>query len=508
VVTKHLEIEFKLEVLPDAVMPDLSELPAVTEVELLEESVLEAVYFDTPDVRLARAGATLRRRTGGHGAGWHLKLPVSVDARTEIHSPLGPDDEVPVEFVTAVRARVREEPLTPVVALRTLRTVRLLRGGPGRVLAEVSDDRVTSRSLGASEVAIDTWREWEVELVEGDRNLLSSAQELLGAAGGTTPEWSSKLARALGDRLRSVGLDGDQVHVDAGSAGAALRDHLRGRRDELLECDSRVRRDEPDGVHQMRVTTRELRSALATFRPLVVRERSEAVREELGWLGGLLGLVRDVEVGRGRLAELVAGEPGELVIGPVAERLDANRAGAYRSAHHQVLEALDSGRYFRLLDALDNLVDDLPLTEAATGQAGDVLPELVRRDWKRLSRAFAAARKAPPGQRRDMFLHETRKAAKRARYSAEAVIPVAGRRAEKFARAAKKLQTLLGEHHDSVELRAVLLQVATEAHLDGQDSFTYGRLHAIEQARAERIKQELPKVWHKVASRRRRRWMR
>ena len=40
-----------------------------------EEQTLEAVYFDTEDLRLARAGVTLRRRRGGDDAGWHLKLP-------------------------------------------------------------------------------------------------------------------------------------------------------------------------------------------------------------------------------------------------------------------------------------------------------------------------------------------------------------------------------------------------------------------------------------------------
>jgi CHAD domain-containing protein len=132
----------------------------------------------------------------------------------------------------------------------------------------------------------------------------------------------------------------------------------------------------------------------------------------------------------------------------------------------------------------------------------------VRRDWRRLARAYTLARHSPPGPRRDVLLHEVRKAAKRARYSAEAVIPVSGRPAESFARAAKELQTLLGDHHDSVELRALLRRLAIQAHLEGQDTFSYGRLHAIEQSRAERIEDRLPSAWDRVAARRRRRWLR
>ncbi|HEY5515167.1 MAG TPA: CHAD domain-containing protein, partial [Pengzhenrongella sp.] len=290
--------------------------------------------------------------------------------------------------------------------------------------------------------------------------------------------------------------------------GAALRSHLRMLRDELLERDPQVRRDEADAVHQMRVATRQLRSALATFRSLQEGEHAEPVRIELGWLGGLLGVARDAEVARARLAELVAAEPAELVLGPVGQRLDADRARAYRAAHQRVLKALDSARYFRLLDGLDALVDAPLLTRAAIAPAADVLPNRVHRDFKRLARAVDAARSSPPGPRRDKRLHEARKAAKRTRYAAEAVIPTIGRPAERFAYAAKALQTLLGDHHDSVELRVVLRRVGAAAHRDGEDTFTYGRLHALEQAHAERIEDQLPKLWKQLSANRLRAWMR
>lgn len=505
----HREIEAKLAVPPEATMPDLTGLPGVAVVEDPQQFTLDAVYWDTPDLRLARARTTLRRRTGGPDAGWHLKVPVSAQERTELHAPLGgADGGVPVELAAAVRAHVRAVPLTPVVVLHTERAVRRLRDPAGRVLAEVADDVVTSRSGDGGDVVIDAWREWEVELVDGDRGLLVSALELLQGAGATVPEWSSKLARALGGRLAADDGRTGREPAKAGSAGAVLRKFLRAQRDELLARDPQGRRDEPDAVHQMRVATRELRSALATFRPLLAGTGAESLRDELGWLSGLLGAVRDAEVARERLAELVAAEPADLVLGPVARRLDADRADAYRAARGEVLEALDSARYFDLLDALDALVDSPPLTKAAARPAADVLPARVRHEWERLARAFGAAQDAPPGPRRDERLHAARKAAKRARYAAEAVVPAGGRPAETSARAAKDLQTLLGDHHDSVELRALLRRLGAAAHLDGENAFTYGRLHAIEQARAERIEDQLPAAWKRVSARRRRRWMR
>jgi len=515
--SSHREIEIKLEVAPDVAVPELSDLPGVATVESLAAFDLEAAYLDTADLRLLAARITLRRRTGGADAGWHLKLPVAADERIELRVPLDPAEgavpgevaaDLPAELMAATRARVRELPLAPVAVLHTRRTVRNLRGAGGQILAEMADDVVTSRAPGDGEVYLDSWREWEVELVDGDRGLLTAARERLQAAGGVTPATSSKLARALRPRLVIATGGAPSATGDTGSAGAVLGEYLRSRREEVLGQDPLVRRDAPDAVHQMRIATRRVRSALATYRPLLVRERSEAVRVELGWLAALLGAARDAEVGRARLAELIAQEPPELVAGPVAERLDAERAGAYDAAHAAVLKALDSARYFQLLDDLDALVDDLPVTKIARNRAAKTLPALVRRDWERLERAYRAATHAPAGPRREALLHEARKAAKRARYAGEVVTPAVGRPAQRSARAAKKLADLLGLHHDSVELRAVLLRAGLRAHLEGENSFAYGRLHALEQVHAERIEDQLPALWDRVSAARRRRWMR
>jgi CHAD domain-containing protein len=515
VATSHPEIEVKLEVHPDAVLPDLTGLPGVATVDPAHQHRHVAVYLDTVDLRLARAGTTLRRRTGGTDAGWHLKIPVSAQERVELRAPLGPEDgPIPPELTAAVRARVRGAALAPVAVIRTRRTVHRLRDRAGRILAEVADDAVTSHAPGAAAATLDQWHEWEIELVDGDRDLLAATLALLQRAGGSTPGWASKLHRALGDRLdRNHLADRHPGAAPNGSeSGAAvLRAHLRAQRDELLDRDPQTRRDVPDGVHQMRVATRRLRSALQTFGPLLDRTRTEPLRAELGWLAGLLGLARDAEVARDELANLIAHEPPDLVLGPVADRLDADRAAFYRSAREQVLAALDSERYFRLLDALDAVVDapaGAPAyADASAEAAARVLPHRVRHEFARLTRAVSAAVDERPGSKRDELLHEARKAAKGTRYAAEVAALVVGRPASRFARASEALQTLLGDHHDTVELRAILVRVGGEAHLHGESTFTYGRLHAIEQARAERTEADLPAAWHRLSTRDRS-WMR
>ena len=80
------------------------------------------MYFDTADLRLARAGITLRRRKGGSDAGWHLKLPVAADSRDELRVPLGRARRTPPAELTALtRVYTRGATLLPVVRLRTRR---------------------------------------------------------------------------------------------------------------------------------------------------------------------------------------------------------------------------------------------------------------------------------------------------------------------------------------------------------------------------------------------------
>jgi hypothetical protein len=83
-----LEVENKYAVGPGFVVPDLSGLPGVAAVSSPHTYHLTAIYLDTPGFRLASAHITLRRRTGGTDAGWHLKLPAGT-ARREVHAPLG-----------------------------------------------------------------------------------------------------------------------------------------------------------------------------------------------------------------------------------------------------------------------------------------------------------------------------------------------------------------------------------------------------------------------------------
>src|ERR1700704_5270029 len=125
-VTEALETERKYEAEADAVLPELAGLPHVAVESDPEEFRLTADYFDTDDLRLLRAGITLRRRRGGDDDGWHLKLPAGPDSRTELQVPLRRGAAVPAELSRLIRAHSRTAALRPVARIATVRRRRIL----------------------------------------------------------------------------------------------------------------------------------------------------------------------------------------------------------------------------------------------------------------------------------------------------------------------------------------------------------------------------------------------
>ncbi|NYV74337.1 CYTH domain-containing protein, partial [Streptomyces sp. UH6] len=120
--TREIERKFESR---DSGLPDLTNVGGIAAVVDQGVMELDAVYHDTPDLRLAASSVTLRRRTGGSTPGWHLKLPVGPDARDEIAAPL--TDEPPAELLRLIRSRTRGAEVVPVVRLRSVRDVRELR---------------------------------------------------------------------------------------------------------------------------------------------------------------------------------------------------------------------------------------------------------------------------------------------------------------------------------------------------------------------------------------------
>ena len=201
-------------------------------------------------------------------------------------------------------------------------------------------------------------------------------------------------------------------------------------------------------------------------------------------LADALGAARDAEVMRARLADLIESQPAELVWGPVAERVDAELTQRYESGHEYALAFLSSERYFRLLDALDALPDELVETDLSHADAAEHITDLIARDWRRLRRTVRAADSAPD-EEREVLLHDVRKAAKRLRYATESASDVLGKHGKQLAKAASAITEILGDHNDSMITQGVIGELAAQAEERGESTFTYGRIQGWEAARAD-----------------------
>jgi len=486
------EVERKYEVPVDFGLPDLGDVDGSAGLTVDDPVThrLTATYYDTERLTLARHGVTLRYRTGGTDAGWHLKRPARAGARTEIRAPRPSSgrNRVPDAFADELGALRRGQALEPVVRMTTRRIERTVRDDAGTAVAMVADDRVTVRSPDG-QLPPASWREIEVELADGTESVLDVFDQRLRAAGAVPAAASSKLARALGAAL--------PPRPKSGRAWRLVADYARAQRDALVALDPAVRRDEPEAVHDFRVAARRLRSTLRTFRPLLPVDRSEPLREELRWLAGELGEVRDLEVITERLTDAVAAEPPELVVGPVAERITQRFTGRRDQARAAALASLDSDRYHRLLDDLDELLDGGPQSRPVTGELRGLVRKAVRRTERHLAGAVNGSSGAASSPD-EVALHEARKSAKRARYAVEVLAPADGKRAGQLVDRLKDLQDVLGAHQDTVVAREVLQAEAAEAEAAGDSTFTFGLLHARQHEAAAGAVARLPAARRKV----------
>ncbi|MER5999106.1 CYTH and CHAD domain-containing protein [Nonomuraea angiospora] len=479
-----IEIEDKFDVPPDYAIPDLSR---VAEVMGPKSHQLVALYYDTADLRLATRGVTLRRRRGGDDAGWHLKLPKAKGVRQEITRPLTRSTKVvPAELAELVRAYTRGAPLVPVAELDTRRRVTVLLDGDVK-LVEVADDRVKGTVYG-DEPTIVRWREVEAELLAPDRQgVLAKVGKRLRKAGATPSAATSKLAKLLEPAPLP------KAPTEPDTAGEVVVAYLAGQVNALLAQDPRVRRAEDDAVHQMRVAARRMRSALKAFKSVIAD--TAQVQDELRWLGNVLGEARDLEVIRARFAKELARLEPELVHGPIQTRLGTDLYEREQEAYGRIKEALSGDRYYTLLNALDQLVSAPELEKAAAKPAQKKLSAIAAAGWNRVTKAYETAQAIEDPERREIAMHDVRKAAKRARYTAEALQPTLGANMGKLAKLSENVQEILGTHQDGVVAQETLAKEAESARQAGEDTFTYGVLIGIERSAAERAYAEFPRVW-------------
>jgi CHAD domain-containing protein len=443
-----IERELKLDVEAGFELPPLHGRP-------LEPRLFTSTYHDTPPHSLARVGITLRRRIENGVSRWQLKLPQGGTARAELEAlggPVGP----PEELRALLAAHLRYGDLEEVATLRTRRNGVLVEDGD-RSVAEVTVDAVDVLDGGRSAPG---FVELEVELIDGGESDLERLGRTLRKAGARRSDGKPKLLRILAVDF-DPGADGGAPALE--QTRALLTRQLR----ELERHDPGVRRGaHAEDLHQFRVATRRTRAVIRATRPLL-GDLLTPLEDELKWLAGVLGPVRDLDVLIERLrAEADALDDDRGAVEALVASLEAERT----MVRDALLGALSSPRYLALLSAFEASVASLPVLDAS-----GVLRPLAAGELERLGKA---ARRLPD-EPTDDELHAVRIRAKRARYSAELAALDGGPAIERYVAALKDLQDVIGEHQDAVVAEARLRRIAR-----AQTALAAGRL--IERERARR----------------------
>lgn len=487
-VVTHREVERKFAVAPEFQLPNPASIATIVHIETQQPIALDATYFDTDDLALFRWGITMRRRLGGHDAGWHLKIPVRADrfgVRDELHLP--DQATVPAALVDITSPLLIGRAVQPLVTVQTTRQPYRMSTADGAI--ELVDDLVT---VTKSDAEPTKFREIEIELLDdtaATRHAMAELGALLQAA-GAQPSSVSKAARALGERTQQPP---DVVAYPMPEPTALAADALRAIISpdviRFLHADVDVRRDADDAVHQLRVAARRLRSTLRTFAPLFEADWAQGLQDDLAWIAREMGTIRDSEVLLLRLIEhsamlpVAEREPVQAFVTDfLGRRRDTARSGA--------LAALRSDRHDFLIEDLVRAVRETRFSDAAFEASDATLVPLVARSWRRLKRAMRAVDDDPASW------HRARIKAKRARYAVESLTPMYGKPYRALAKLLAKLTEELGLHQDATVAQDQLADMAQGAPSDV--AFGLGILSAREVMAADLDRANVRELWPRV----------
>jgi inorganic triphosphatase YgiF len=385
-----------------------------------------------------------------------------------------------------VRALIGSHELGAVATLTTRRTVQRLLDSRGRALAELADDTVTGVRLDA-DLPDARWREVEIELVEGDRELMEALAATMRAAGVSPAGSSSKAGRVL------AGPSTDPTAKPGGRkapAGEVLDGGLRDAAHALLTADPLLRLDRPAAPERMRTAVQQLRAALALRHQVATEERSEALRAELAWVDTTVASLDDADRTHQRIRAALALESKDLVLGPVSRRTERELAATRKAALAAVRAMLDSDRYLGVMQTVRGMTGSIPLPPV-DGRAADVLPELANRAASRAQRRLGQLRRAQSDGERRWQLAGARRAVERARY-AELLVP--GRKVSSLSTVLTKAADVLAEMDLSLQTQTALRALGVQAQLAGESAFTFGRLHGLEDLHRIELDRELKAV--------------
>ncbi len=349
----HNEVELKLLFQPKD-LSKLLNLPAIRRLARGRKRtrLLPSVYYDTPELELRKQNISLRVRKEGRRYLQCVKsagtLEGGVLVRGEWENPVPTEDPViPAIEDEQLRRRVIAcvgDRLEPVLRTEVERTSRRIVVDGGEIVMDVDTGAIVT-AKGRQPIS-----ELELELKDGSpHHLCDLALEILPEVGlrlstkskaergfalltGEEPGWRKKTRLAL------------PADSTVEEALISIARHCLAHMLENEACT--LETENPEGVHQMRVALRRLRSALGLFRRMLPEDQYRWAVGEIKWLTGQMAPARDWDV---FLAEIVApvvnNFPDEAAFKTMIERIEDQRVSSRRAARR----AIRSQRYTRFL---------------------------------------------------------------------------------------------------------------------------------------------------------------
>ena len=445
--------------------------------EALPPRVFTSTYFDTARHRLGQLGLTLRKRIEHSHGVWQLKIP-SGAVRLELEIDSG-SRSIPWEFQDLLTAFFRKQEAVQLGKLRTKRKgVRIQKDN--QVIAEVVQDSV---ALIRDTKVAHSFQELEVELQEGTAAQLKPIRKILLQAGAEEKPLQPKIFQALQLPYPLVLAFSDS----SAPPTEHIRERLHSQYFQMLQHDpgTRLGRDS-EALHQMRVATRRMRAIIRAVRSFLAPEWTEPIRQELGWVGALLGEVRDwdvlLEYVRQNFHDFSSQEQRSFqsILNKFEDQQSIARA--------KLLEGLRSDRYLNLLNQLEDSLPHLPFQPSPL-----TIADLAKKAFYKLQDFVNTSNHLFPKPE----LHRTRILLKRSRYALELAEPWLGKRAKRFLQQAKHTQDLLGQHQDAVVAESRLL--ALKQHSRGI-AMAYVTGLMVERLRNQQAKvyQQIPEQWEKL----------
>jgi inorganic triphosphatase YgiF len=435
---------------------------------------LENVYYDTRDQRLRARGLAFRVRRHGRRYVQTLKSNDTeglVSYRGEWETPLvssEPDLAVlPVGALEILQGLVSPEELETQFTTRVKRRVRRI-----RLIDQKGRESLIEAALDSGTIETQGDRmpiaEIELELLEGSPDALynlaleldklaplrieTRSKSALGyaLASGQAPAWHKASALAL---------DPDSTVEEA------LRQILRScvqhwSANEAAALDG----SDPEGVHQLRVAIRRLRSAFSAFSHLVEREERRRLSGGAKRIINSFGPARDWDVfSTELLAPISAARPADLDLAHLLAAAQGERQRGYEAVRSEI----GSHAYTRYLLELRLWIEAGGWREHATEQgmhwfdrpvvafADQLLAKRHRKARKR-GRGFA---KLTPGER-----HAVRIALKKLRYACEFFESLYSKKAVKpYLTSLKQMQDRLGHVNDVAVAEKLVFRLIDQA---------------------------------------------